>query len=77
MDGLACSDVEVFVVVGRMELVVFVLTNARIAVVENINIVSRRSSPWFRCIEDLSREYQWVCGVYFWWWEFVWKAYCK
>ena len=37
--------------------VVLLLTNARIASVENINIVSRRSSPWFRCIEDLSREY--------------------
>ena len=53
------SDVGfVFARVTAVVIEVGILTTARIATVENLNIVSRRSSPLFRCIEDLSREYQ-------------------
>jgi hypothetical protein len=47
------------VVMGRVvALIVFILINAAIVAVGNINIVNRRSSPWFRCIGDLSRGYR-------------------
>jgi hypothetical protein len=51
---------------GELQLVAVRLTNAKRAFDEKVNILNRRSSPLFRCIEDLSREFRLLCGVYFW-----------